>query len=82
MVVGLLGILKAGGAYVPLDPGLSGERLAYMLADAASPVLLTQERLRGIAAPAPRPRCWSPWTAIGGRIAEQPARTWHRSHWA
>ncbi|MGE5675070.1 MAG: non-ribosomal peptide synthetase, partial [Mycobacterium leprae] len=45
MVVGLLAILKAGGAYVPLDPGYPPERLAFMLADAAVPVLLTQERL-------------------------------------
>jgi amino acid adenylation domain-containing protein len=47
MVVGLLGILKAGGAYVPLDPAYPQERLAFMLADAQVPVLLTQQRLVG-----------------------------------
>ncbi len=46
MVVGLLGILKAGGAYVPLDPAYPTERLAFMLADAHAPVLLTQAPLR------------------------------------
>ncbi len=46
MVVGLLGILKAGGAYVPLDPEYPQERLAYMLADTAASVLLTQGRLK------------------------------------
>ena len=45
MVVGLLGILKAGGAYLPLDPNYPAERLAYMLADARAPVLLTQAGL-------------------------------------
>src|SRR5205807_325817 len=45
MVVGLLGILKAGGAYVPLDPAYPQERLAFMLADAQVPVLLTQQSL-------------------------------------
>jgi amino acid adenylation domain-containing protein len=45
MVIGLLGILKAGGVYVPADPAYPKERLAFMLRDAAVPVLLTQERL-------------------------------------
>ncbi len=45
MNIGLLGILKAGGAYLPLDSAYPPERLAFMLADAGVPVLLTQERL-------------------------------------
>lgn len=45
MIIGLLGILKAGGAYVPLDPTYPQERVAFMLADAQVPVLLTQAHL-------------------------------------
>jgi amino acid adenylation domain-containing protein len=43
-VTGLLGILKAGGAYVPLDPAYPSARLAYMVRDAAAPVLLTDRK--------------------------------------
>jgi amino acid adenylation domain-containing protein len=45
MVVAVLAILKAGGAYLPLDPALPRERLAFMLTDAAAPLLLTESRL-------------------------------------
>lgn len=45
MFVSLVGILKAGGAYVPLDPQLPKERLALMLDDTQSPVVLTQQSL-------------------------------------
>ncbi|SFB44018.1 amino acid adenylation domain-containing protein [Amycolatopsis marina] len=48
LVVALLGVLKAGGAYVPLDPEYPADRLAFMVADAAAPVVLTQAELRGV----------------------------------
>ncbi|MHC4429507.1 MAG: non-ribosomal peptide synthetase, partial [Planctomycetota bacterium] len=44
MLIGLLGILKAGAAYLPLDPEYPGDRLAYMLAKAEVPLLLTRGR--------------------------------------
>ncbi len=46
-VVGILGVLRTGAAYVPLDPSYPAERLAFMLSDAGSEVLLTQTRLAG-----------------------------------
>ena len=46
MVIALWGILKAGSAYVPLDPAYPSERLAFMLADTQSPILLTQAHLK------------------------------------
>ena len=45
MLIGLIGILKAGGAYLPLDPSYPRERLAFMLADAGAPLLVTQAAL-------------------------------------
>ncbi|HKX33614.1 MAG TPA: amino acid adenylation domain-containing protein [Blastocatellia bacterium] len=47
MVVALLGIFKAGGAYVPLDPDYPQDRLAFVLEDTRSGVLLTQSHLAG-----------------------------------
>ncbi|GFN29879.1 non-ribosomal peptide synthetase [Paenibacillus xylaniclasticus] len=45
MVVGILAVLKAGSAYVPLDPEYPDERLAYMLADSGSDIMLVQPAL-------------------------------------
>ena len=44
-IVGILGILKAGAAYLPVDPHYPKERLAFMLEDAQTSVLLTQRKL-------------------------------------
>ena len=44
LIVGVLGILRAGGAYVPIDPSYPAERRDFLLADAASPIVVTQRR--------------------------------------
>ena len=46
LLIGLLGILKAGGAYVPLDPTYPQDRLAFMLHDTNTPLLVTHRALR------------------------------------
>ncbi len=45
MVVGMLAILQAGAAYLPLDPEHPAERLAWILADACAPVVVTEGSL-------------------------------------
>src|SRR5262245_57301118 len=66
MVVGLLGILKAGGAYVPLDPTYPAERLAFMMADAQVPILVTQASLAAALPPSVARRLCldTDWAAI------------------
>ncbi|MFJ3794141.1 amino acid adenylation domain-containing protein [Kitasatospora sp. NPDC090091] len=48
LVAAVLGVLKAGGAYLPLDPAYPEQRLAFMLGDAAPPVVLTERALAGL----------------------------------
>ncbi|NJN99436.1 MAG: AMP-binding protein, partial [Anaerolineales bacterium] len=44
MIIGILGILKAGGAYLPLDPNYPTERLAALLHDAQTSLVLTLQQ--------------------------------------
>jgi len=50
LVVALLGILKAGGAYLPLDPEYPTERLAFMVEDAQTAVMITHEGVSSLPA--------------------------------
>ncbi|GLV98120.1 non-ribosomal peptide synthetase [Streptomyces lavendulae] len=47
LVAALLGIWRAAAAYVPIDPGYPDERIAFMLADTATRLVITQARHAG-----------------------------------
>ncbi len=47
MLVGIIGIQKAGGAYVPLDAAYPAERIALILQDTQTPVIVTQADIAG-----------------------------------
>jgi amino acid adenylation domain-containing protein/non-ribosomal peptide synthase protein (TIGR01720 family) len=40
MLIAILGVLKAGGAYVPIDPNYPDERIAYVLEDTRTEIIL------------------------------------------
>ena len=44
-IVGVLAVLKAGGAYLPLDPAYPDDRLAYMLENSYSALLITESEV-------------------------------------
>ncbi|MFF2554470.1 amino acid adenylation domain-containing protein [Nocardia sp. NPDC058058] len=53
LVVCLLAVLKAGAAYLPIDPGYPGERIAYILRDAAPALTITTGTVTALPATAP-----------------------------
>jgi amino acid adenylation domain-containing protein len=46
MIIAILGVLKAGGAYVPIDPSYPKVRIKYLINDAKTNILITQNHLK------------------------------------
>ena len=77
MLVGILGILKAGGAYVPLDPLYPKDRLAAILEDSKTPILLAQQGSSKMLPDhaARLIRLDADWPDIAGQPSDNPVRT-------
>lgn len=45
LIVAMLAIVKAGGAYLPIDLSYPPDRVAFMLADAESPIVITDSKI-------------------------------------
>ncbi|MDG1463108.1 MAG: condensation domain-containing protein, partial [Gammaproteobacteria bacterium] len=50
LVVSILGVLKAGGGYLPLDPNYPEDRLAFMVEDSQTPIIVTHAAAEGVPA--------------------------------
>ena len=66
-LVALLAVLKAGGAYVPLDPSHPPDRLAHILADTGTPLVLTWQQHLATRRRAGHSRSAWTWTRRHGR---------------
>ncbi|MEV0248805.1 non-ribosomal peptide synthase/polyketide synthase [Nocardia sp. NPDC050712] len=55
LIVTLLGVLRAGAGYLPIDPGYPSDRLAYILADAAPVVVVTDSATAHVLPDQPTP---------------------------
>jgi amino acid adenylation domain-containing protein len=73
MLVAVLGIWQAGAAYVPLDADYPLARLAFMLADSAPSLLLTESNLLPLLPTHPRTLCLdSDWQSITQATGDLP----------
>lgn len=74
LVVAILAVLKTGSAYLPLDPENPMERLSFLMEDAATRVLVTQQNLleRPPQSGASRICIDTEWPQIAARPKESP----------
>ncbi|WP_410594721.1 amino acid adenylation domain-containing protein [Amycolatopsis sp. lyj-23] len=74
MILAELAVLKAGAAYLPIDVDYPGDRIAYMVEDAA-PVCVVTTREVEAKLPAALPRVLLEDAALAGMSTEDPAVT-------
>ncbi len=74
MIVALLAVMKAGGAYVPIDPIYPRERIAHVLEDIQTPVILTHSNLcDGLPPHEAQVLCMDrDWPQVAGEPAQNP----------
>ncbi|MFD3743313.1 non-ribosomal peptide synthase/polyketide synthase [Nocardia sp. NPDC058633] len=56
LIVAISAVLRAGGAYLPIDAGYPSDRLAFILADAAPVVVVTDSRTAALLPPTTVPQ--------------------------
>ena len=69
LLVAILAILRTGAAYLPLDPDFPAERLAFMVEDSATKLVLSQAALAGAAPPGDYKRIEIDDVAAGSSVA-------------
>ncbi|GHC63222.1 amino acid adenylation domain-containing protein [Streptomyces cinnamoneus] len=75
MVVAQLAVMKAGAAYLPVDPEYPGERIAYILRDAAPTLLISNSDYAGrLPAGESVPRLLLDHTDLADRPQHDPVR--------
>jgi amino acid adenylation domain-containing protein len=83
MVVAVLGVQRAGGAYLPIDPSLPRARIAFMLDDAATSLVVTQSALHDRLPPdVPMLSLDGTWEAIQSEPRTVPAPAIYPQHLA
>lgn len=75
LVAAVLAVVKTGAAYVPLDPLYPADRIAFMVADAAPAVLLTDPDLDGPLPATDAQVVPADWRALQGSRTDDPPTT-------
>ncbi len=56
-IIAIMGIIKAGNGYLALDPAFPAPRLAFMISDSETPILITDDKNLAFATQFSNPEC-------------------------